>query len=143
MEDIVILKRLGFFSGLNTLELSKINSIARRATFEAGEVIVQEGTQGDSMYLLKNGSATVIRAEKIIARLAEGDPIGEIAFIDKGPRSATVKADEDVILIKIPADEFNELLEKNKEIAINVYKAITETLCQRLRASNGCLPAGG
>ena len=143
MEDIAVLKKLVFFSGLNILELSKINSITHRATFKAGEIIVQEGSPGDSLYLLKNGSATVTSSEKVLARLVEGDPIGEIAFIDKGPRSATVKADEDSILIEIPGDEFEKLLEKYKDIAFKVYKAITETLCQRLRDTNEGMPAGG
>ena len=62
--------------------------------------------------------------------------IGEIAFIDKGPRSATVISDEDTILIEIPGDAFEDLLEKNKDIAYKVQKAITSVLCRRLREAN-------
>jgi CRP-like cAMP-binding protein len=139
MEDIVILKRLDFFSGLSTMELAKINSVTHRATYSPGEVIVEEGTRGGSMYLVKKGSVTVSRAGSVLASLGEGDPIGEIAFIDKGTRSATVKADEDTILIEIPGEAFEGVLEKNKDIAFKVYRAITAVLCRRLREANALL----
>jgi CRP-like cAMP-binding protein len=136
MEDIAILKKLDFFNGLNTLELAKINTIAHRATFDSGEIIVEEGTKGGSMYLIKKGAVTVSKAGSTLARLGEGDPIGEIAFIDKGTRSATVKAVESTILIEIPGDAFEDLLEKNKDIAYKVFKSVTTILCQRIRDAN-------
>lgn len=136
MEDIAILKKLDFFHGLNTMELAKINAIAHRATFAGGDIIVEEGTKGGSMYLIKKGAVTVSRAGNILARLGEGDPIGEIAFIDKGVRSATVTADEATVLIEIPGDAFEDLLEKNKEIAYKVFKSVTAILCQRIRDAN-------
>ncbi len=143
MEDIVILKKLDFLSGLSTLELTKINAITHRAAFKPGDTIVREGTVGDSMYLIKKGSATVARGGKTLAKLGPGDPIGEIAFIDKGPRSASVEADEDSVLIEIPGEDFERLLEQYKDIAIKVYRAITMTLCRRLRNTNEGLPPGG
>lgn len=136
MEDIAILKKLNFFSGLSTLELAKINTIARRATFEAGEVVVEEGTRAGSIYLIKKGSVTVSKGESILAKLGEGDPVGEIAFIDKGSRSATVTADEPTTLIEIPGDAFDNLIEKNRDIAYKVLKAMIATLCQRIRDAN-------
>src|SRR3990172_11487913 len=98
MEDIAILKKLVFFRNLNTLELAKINTIAHRASFAGGEVIVEEGTKGGSMYLIKQGSVTVSKSGNVLAKLGEVDPIGEIAFIDKGIRSATVTPNESTIL---------------------------------------------
>jgi CRP-like cAMP-binding protein len=136
MEDIAILKKLVFFRNLNTLELAKINTIAHRASFAGGEVIVEEGTKGGSMYLIKQGSVTVSKAGNVLAKLGEGDPIGEIAFIDKGIRSATVTANESTILIEIPGDAFDKLLESNRDIAYKVFKSVTAVLCQRIRDAN-------
>jgi CRP/FNR family cyclic AMP-dependent transcriptional regulator len=139
MEDIVILKKLEFFRGLNTLELAKINAVTHRATFLPGEIVVKEGTRGGPMYIIKKGSVTVSKEGNILARLGSGDPIGEIAFIDKGPRSATVKAEEDTVLIEIPDDAFDEVLARNKDIAYKVYRAVTSILCERLRDANELL----
>jgi len=139
MEDIVILKKLQFFSGLNTMELAKVNTITHRATFVPGEIVVKEGSRGGSMYLIKEGVVTVSKADNVLARLGAGDPIGEIAFIDKGARSATVKAEEETVLIEIPGDSFDELLARNKDIAYKVYRSITSILCERLRDANELL----
>jgi CRP-like cAMP-binding protein len=139
MEDIAILKRLDFFSGLSTMELAKINAVTHRATFSPGNIVVKEGTRGGSMYLIKKGSVTVSKAGSVLAKLGEGDPIGEIAFIDKGTRSATVKADDDAVLIEIPGEALEKVLEKNKDMAFKVYRAITAILCQRLREANALL----
>lgn len=136
MENIAILKSFDFFRGLSTLELAKVNAVTHSVTFAPGEIIVKEGTGGDAMYLIKKGSVTVSRDARVLAKLGEGDPIGEIAFIDKGTRSATVKADDDAVLIEIPGAAFEKVLEDNKDIAFKVYKAITVILCQRLRESN-------
>ncbi len=139
MEDIVILKKLEFFRGLNTLELAKINAITHRAIFLPDEIVVKEGTRGGPMYIIKKGSVAVSKEGNILARLGAGDPIGEIAFIDKGPRSATVKAEEDTVLIEIPDDAFDEVLARNKDIAYKVYQAVTSILCERLRDANELL----
>jgi CRP-like cAMP-binding protein len=139
MEDIVILKKLEFFRGLNTMELAKVNAITHRATFLPGEIVVEEGSRGGPMYLIKKGAVTVSKAGNVLAKLGAGDPIGEIAFIDKGPRSATVKAEEETILIEIPGDAFDDLLARNKDIAYKVYRAVTSILCERLRDANELL----
>lgn len=139
MEDIALLKRIEFFSGLTTFELTQISRITERATFKQGEDIVKQGTTCDAVYILKEGSVNVIKDGKLLITLDKGSPIGEISFVDGGPRSASVTAETDSVLIKIPLNAFAELMNKEKDIACKIYRSIAVTLCQRLRDANDTL----
>lgn len=68
--------------------------------------------------------------------LGEGNPIGELSFIDKQLPSATAVAGEDSTLIRIPAGAFDELVESDVKIASKVYKSFALNLCRKLRDTN-------
>ena len=136
MEDIKLLKTLFFFHDLDTIELAKVNTVTHRAAFRAGEAVIEEGSSGHSMYLVKKGSVSVQKGGSVITTLGPGDPVGEVAFIDRGIRSASVIADEDTVLIEIPGDPLDETLARNPEIACKIYRSINRTLCDRLRKAN-------
>lgn len=139
MEDMALLKKLSFFTDLTSPELKRVNMIIERATFRAGEDIVREGEPCDAFYLVKNGSVKVTRNRRRIVELGASEPVGEISFIDRGARSATVTAMEDTVLIKISSKNFDRLMKNDREIASKVYRAIAVTLCNRLRETNEVL----
>ncbi|MBI4823733.1 MAG: cyclic nucleotide-binding domain-containing protein [Nitrospirae bacterium] len=139
MEDIALLKRIEFFNGLTTLELTQLSRITERTTFKQGQEIVTQGAVCDAVYILKDGSVNVIKDGKLLITLDKGSPIGEISFVDGGPRSASVTAETDSVLIKIPISAFVELMSREKDIACKIYKSIAVTLCQRLRDANDTL----
>lgn len=136
MEDIALLKKLDFFSGLGMMELTKINTLAKRAVFKKGTDVVLEKTPCAALYIVKTGRVRVSKDGREIAVLGEGSPIGEVSFIDKGPRSASVTALEDTVFIVIPSDGFQELMDREQELASKVYRAIALLLCGRLRETN-------
>ena len=81
--------------GDGALARNRIIEIAQIREFEAGSLIVEQGTEGDAIYLLYDGSVSVGTSDKSgaeieLATLAErGDFFGEVGVIDPGPRSAT------------------------------------------------------
>ena len=82
---------------METSELHAIAAIASEVTFEAGKEIVRENDVGDSMYIIKEGSVTIVKAidEKQNVKLAElskGECFGEMALFDAELRSASVHA---------------------------------------------------
>jgi CRP-like cAMP-binding protein len=139
MEDTSLLKEIFFFKDLSLHELIMINTIAERLTFSAGEVIIKEGTACDAVYIIKEGSAKLMIAGSHLNTIGSKEPIGEISFIDKGTRSATITALEDTVLIKIPFDSFEKLMSSEKALANKIYKSIAVTLCRRLREANEVL----
>ena len=97
---------------------------------------MEEAGVCDSLYLVKSGSVKVSKRGSVIAILGEGSTLGELSFIDKGLPSATVTANEDCTLVKISAEAFQELIRADCEIAHEVYKSFSVTLCQKLRDTN-------
>lgn len=139
MEDIALLKRIDFFGGLTAFELTKISKISERVKFNANDEVMKEGGVCDSIYIIKEGALKVVKGGKLLITLDAGSPVGEVSFIDKGPRSATVIAEEDSVLIKIPVDSLNELMSTDKELSCKIYRSIAVTLCQRLRDADDTL----
>lgn len=139
MEDMALLKKISFFKDLGRRKLRQINMLVERSAFRAGEEIVKEGTPCDAIYIIKEGSVKVVKGRRHIVDIGKGEPVGEISFIDKGLRSASVIALEDTVLIKIPAGSFEKLLAREKDLASNIYKSVAETLCHRLRETNEVL----
>lgn len=134
--SIGILKSLDLFSLLDEDELEKINSISEEADCRKGEAIVNEGIPSESLFIIKNGCARVTKDGRLIVILGEGSLIGELSFIDKGLPSATVVAEEDSRIIRIPISTFDNLLAEDKDMEGKLYKSFALTLCRKLRDTN-------
>jgi len=100
---------------------------------------MREGEPCESMFIVKEGAVRVEKMGKLLTTLESGSPIGEIAFVDKMPRSATVTADVDSTLIRLRIDALERLLERSPQLSSKVYKAVAETLCERLRDATDTL----
>jgi len=144
MERTEFLKKTVLFKDLSTFELIKVNKVTRTRRLQADEVVFREGTVGDSLFIVKSGSVRVTKMddggqEKVLAILNPGDHFGEIALVDHQTRSATIIANEETELIQIKDEDFNRLLEEDKEIALKFYKTFVKVLCMRLRDTNESL----
>lgn len=106
------------FSVLSPKELSHLAENAKVLNYSLGEVVVKEGDEGDSMFILYSGKARVlskdIQGQDItLATLSKGDHFGENSLITKERRNATVRASGDVVIIKIDKEDFNHLVAEN------------------------------
>ena len=143
MENAQLLKQMFLFQELSGLELIHVNKILGQRKVAAGEIILQEDAAPDYMYILKSGRVRVTRAastgEEVICELQTGDHFGEIALIDKGPRSASVAAVSPCELLTLHERDFNQLLAAHPALRDKVHRAFLAVLCQRLRATNDTL----
>jgi CRP-like cAMP-binding protein len=121
-----VLGALPLFSGVPKRHIRAIAKLAWPADRAPGEVIVQAGDRGNSMYLLLEGRARVLGKSRV---LRPGDFFGEMALIDGGPRSATIIAASHVRLMMVQRRAFLKVLKQNPQIGL----AIMETLAQRVR----------
>jgi cAMP-dependent protein kinase regulator len=82
--------------------------------YEPGQIIVKEGTVGDSMYVLSNGSLEVLTGvgghETKLADLRAGDFFGESALLSGRPRTATIRASELSECLVLSRDDFNDMV---------------------------------
>lgn len=102
----------------------------------AGECLFREGDASDFIYIINQGELQVLKffsgLEKEIARLTERQLVGELALIDRSPRSASVVALTDCILMEIPL----EFVEKYFASQPSWSRAVVESLISRLKATN-------
>ena len=105
------LANVKMFSSLNKKELRQVARVADVVTVDDGVTIVKEGTSGHEFYLILDGRAAVRRGNRKMAELGPGQYFGELALLDRGPRSATVVANGPVELAVIGQREFFALLD--------------------------------
>lgn len=132
-----ILKKITFFQDLNDETLTYIAHFGKGVSIKAGCVLFHEGSLGDQMYMIISGSVEVYKVidggyHTVLAKLGVSDVIGEMALFDEFPRSATVRALEDCVLISLTRKEFQVFLESHCSIAIKLLI----NMSQRLRDAN-------
>jgi CRP/FNR family transcriptional regulator, cyclic AMP receptor protein len=110
-----------------------------RSTFSAGSTIISEGEDGNSAFIITNGSVEVIvgqgKKAKTVAHLKAGDVFGEMSLIEPGPRSATVRAVTDTECEVASYDDFMASIQESPEQSVKFMK----TLVLRLRQMNEVL----
>ena len=97
-----------------------------REVYPAGETIFKEGDAGDSAYIIEEGSVEVSVSSTQRSRLGKGELFGEIALIDQQPRTATVHAIENTVLIPIPRQLVKERLDKTDPVVRHLLLTILE-----------------
>jgi CRP/FNR family transcriptional regulator, cyclic AMP receptor protein len=124
------LANVPMFSGLSPQELEQIDRASDELEFEPGAELVTEGRVGREFFLILDGEATVERAGQEVATLAPGQWFGELSLLDKGPRSATVKARAPMKVLVLGQREFAGLLETVPGMAAKMLAPLAERLRQ-------------
>jgi CRP-like cAMP-binding protein len=105
-----------------------------------GEAIINEGSLGEALYIIEKGSVKVFKGEgdskEELAVLKKGELFGEMSLIEDALTSASVVADTDVALLVIKREEFDSLLNENRDVALKIYKTFCLTLSERLRRTS-------
>lgn len=135
---ISFLKKIHLFHGLEDDELAVIAAELEEVSYAAGSVIFEQGAKADSFYLIFGGGVRIVRKvngkEYQLARLVREDYFGEMALIEKRPRSATVIALTDTSLLVLSRADFERLFKKDPDLKLNLEVALrSRQLAQRLR----------
>lgn len=142
MDLIELIRDVEIFRGLTDTELEEIVAICQSRQLKAGENLVEEGDIGEEFFLITKGSFEIIVGaaqaySRIVLHMGEGQLIGEMALIDQGRRSATVRALEDPTLVQvIRNDDFLELCERNTRVGFVVMHNMAADLSFKLRHLN-------
>lgn len=143
MELTNILRKAELFNGLSEDELQHVASLCGERRLERGEILTTQGVRGDELFIVTEGLVEVLITEsqkdshKIIVNLGKGQLIGEMSLVDKGPRSATVRAITEPTLVQvIQRDQFETLCEQNTHIGYIVMRNIATDLSFKLRHRN-------
>jgi MFS superfamily sulfate permease-like transporter len=134
------LDRLPLLRDFTAEEIERLRIWLEPVSWPAGHVIFRHGDSGSSLYLVTRGRASVhLRHDDEGIRLvtfAAGAVFGELALLDRGPRSATVTADEDLTGFGLSEASFTVLCQKHPDIAIKLLSALGRELSVRIRYAN-------
>ncbi len=98
-------------------------------SFAAGETLFIQGDNSQDMYLLVSGQIEVFKDDKEIADMTEpGTTIGEMSFLLKARRTATVKALTDVKAIKIPTSQLSEIMHDYPALVLHIALKLARRL---------------
>jgi|HigsolmetaAR202D_1030399.scaffolds.fasta_scaffold00088_45 cAMP-binding proteins - catabolite gene activator and regulatory subunit of cAMP-dependent protein kinases len=124
--SLTTLGRIPLFNKLTQVDRIWMLSLLQSVHYERGAVVVEEGTQGNALYLIEGGQAIVERQNRPIAYLDEGNFFGEMSLLEQKPHSATVRALTPLSILLLPAEGLEELLKRNPTIDKSLKATINE-----------------
>lgn len=124
----VDLSTLEFFEGFSPDELSRVRAMAEEVTAAPGAVLMEQGDVGTEAYVVCAGRASVLVNGRLVAEIGPGSAVGEMALLDKHPRSATVKAITELELLSFDSAKFAELLESMPKAATRIIAQLNAKL---------------
>jgi len=132
------LKGLLLFEHFNDAELWELLKISQWRTFSTDKVLIQEGCQGRSFYVLVSGSAKVMRKQVMLGLIEVGESFGEMSFITSMARTATVLTTKQSVIIKLDA----AMVEKSSErIQRLISNTLLKLLAKRLEVTSAMVSA--
>ena len=137
-EMILHLKKIEIFEGLAISELAAIASVTEAVTSPAGELVINEGETGDTMYLIIAGEVSVLKETDNgdpmeLDRIYTGDYFGEMALFEDVVRSASIQTQIETQLLVLRKQEFEEIVKEYPQIALHICKVLSGRL-RRLHA---------
>jgi CRP-like cAMP-binding protein len=125
-------------------KLKSLMSVADILSYDEGDTILNEGEDdGGALYTVVKGSVLItkiIDAEtkraKALATLNAGEFFGEMSLFDNSPRSASVIAREDCVVIRIGKSDYLDLVLNHVDVAAQLLFSVIQVLSERLRAMN-------
>jgi len=129
------LSQVPLFKLLEPEELERLATRVEQVEFPAGETIFNENDKGDALYVVHNGAVRIWVLDEdaqpvTLAELKPGDFFGELAVLDRGPRSSNATAINDITLHRLSSDDFQEFLLHHPDASIDVICEIAARMRQ-------------
>lgn len=127
-----------FFSALADDDRATLSDHLERKFIKRGEALVRQGRPARALYIVVSGrfSVTIEGRKEPVSEIGPNQPIGEIAFLTGGNRTATVTALRDSIVLRLDRDDFDKLSKQKPEI----WRGLTTTMAERLTATTAASP---
>ena len=136
IEKLDILRRIPLFRHLSYKELVKVLNQTQQRSFESGAPVIEEGSTGDEFYVILSGEVEVTKGGRPLTVLRPGVHFGEMALVDRSPRSATVRARGPTRLMSLARQAFYQLVRTEPVLSSKLLWSFVQVLSHRLRATN-------
>jgi CRP-like cAMP-binding protein len=144
-----LLERSELFAGLTSDQIERVAALGREIEYQSGEAIVREGEASDEIYVVREGMVEVLVSEGTIpdvsgppqmmpiVQLGPGQTFGEMALVDRGARSATIRCVKDgTRLYVLPRGELLALCDSDPRIGYLLMRNVASDLSFKLRHRN-------
>jgi CRP/FNR family cyclic AMP-dependent transcriptional regulator len=142
MRPADLFAQIPLFQGLSDEDREALAERLTEKAFKAGDIVFSQGEAGSSMYVVQSGAVQIYLPSKeknlppvVLKDLHTGEYFGELAIFDDKPRSASVRALVDTVLLELTRDELGEHLGRSKTAAMTILAEMAE----RLRETNSML----
>jgi CRP/FNR family cyclic AMP-dependent transcriptional regulator len=149
MTECPFTKKIFLFQDLDPDEVQLMVSSASLREFPAGSVVIKEGEEGESMFIMCRGEVEITKnltlelaeetpKSRVMTRLRAEDGVsfGEMALLENEVRSATVTALTDVSLMQLPQKEFLNLVHQNTQMGVKILMRLSQLLSRHLRKTD-------
>jgi CRP/FNR family transcriptional regulator, cyclic AMP receptor protein len=151
-KEISQIEETALFKTISSEKISKILAICNKVRFREGDTIMREGDEGDSIYIILEGTVEVAknlilkdgdegeenRSNKVFTKLkADDHPVfGEIALLENAKRTATIKALTDCLFYEIRNSALRALVEEDHELGFRIMYNLATIVSSRLRLAD-------
>ncbi len=130
------IKNLGFFKGFEEQDIWELARSCNWHNYHMGSTIIREGETDHSFYIVLAGLVGIEKNDREVDQLQEGDCFGEMGYLSKAKRTATVTAKTDVSLMQVNAATIDSAAEGTQ---LRFHKVFVRTLIARLSDTTAAL----
>ncbi len=132
-------RKLPLFADLTLADVAQLCRSSRRVHAVPGEIVIEEGAPGDSLYVVLAGELEITKRDGerdvVLASRKVGEAVGEMSLLERMPRSASARAVQPSELLEVSPESFRKVLENNPSTAMTVLR----TVASRLRSTEASL----
>ncbi len=139
------LRQTDIFFELTNLQIELIASISQERTYNSGDIIFEENSTGDELYVIGKGEVEIFVSTELIGRASEQGPqaiatlrrgqcFGEVALVDEGLRSAGARAvEKGTLLVVVPRDRLMRMCETYPDLGFRLMRNLAADLAMKIR----------
>jgi serine/threonine protein phosphatase PrpC len=136
---VEVLRQMPLFRHLTYKEILRVLSVTQVADFALGDEILREGEPGDDLFIVLKGKVRLHKDGAFVTNLGPGAHFGEMALVDKGPRSVSASAEDRTRALVLKRQDFNEIIRNDPRLSVKLLWSFVQVLAQRLRKTTADL----
>lgn len=136
IEKVLALKSVPVFSSVPENQLVDLATITESVEYEAGEIIMNQGDLGTSMYIVVDGRVRIYDGDQELGEQGNRAVFGELAALDPEPRAASAQAVEHCTLLRLDGESLYDLMSGNREVTRGIVHVLCDYTRQNLARAN-------
>src|SRR5262249_52542284 len=127
------------FKHLTYKEIMYLLNVTVVRDYAASEAIITEGSVGEELFVLLSGKVRLHKKDAFITTFERGAHFGEMALVDRSPRSASPTAEEPTRMLLLRRRDFYEIIRKEPNLSTKLLWSFVQVLAERLRKTTADL----